>query len=146
MEIPLTEGRTLGFERDMISFSVKYGSLNPMPFLAIVDTGCPFTFLSSDSFLGKRAPPMGNVIEKSPISLGPILLEMKDLGKCKLFFRDVNNNLKEFEHRLLLGTPINKGIILAKIPCFLGKDFLDENKISIINKDGKKFLSRSEID
>lgn len=48
MKIPLLNGKSLGFDRTMLNFSLKYKSLPPYPFTAIVDTGCPFSFLSRD--------------------------------------------------------------------------------------------------
>ena len=38
MKLPLFTAEALGFTRDMITFSVKYGSLPPLFSKAIVDT------------------------------------------------------------------------------------------------------------
>lgn len=142
MKIPLRDGKSLGFNRTMLNFSLKYKSLNPYPFTAIVDTGCPFSFLSKDALIGKRIPYGFKEIEKSPVALGNIPHKILELGNCQLFFRDVNNELKELEHFMYVGVPIVKGVLLNKIPCFIGNDFLRKHNLSIINKEEGSYLAK----
>ena len=49
IKIPLIKASSLGFERDMITFAVKYGSLPNFYASAIVDTGCPFCVISEST-------------------------------------------------------------------------------------------------
>jgi len=143
MDVPLYEGKSLGFDRILVNFSLKFKSLPPYPFSAIVDTGCPFTFISEDSLKGKRIPYSElKTIDKSPVSLGFVKLDIRELGNYKIFFRDINNQLIEFEHPIYVGVPLIKGHLLGKIPCFIGKDFIDKHKLSIITKEGKRFLCK----
>lgn len=132
MKVPLHDGKSLGFDRTMLTFSLRYKSFPPYPFSAILDTGCPFTFLSKDSLVGKRIPPGFREIDKSPVSL----------GNCKIFLKDINNELIEFEHFVYIGIPLIRGIMISKIPCFIGNDFIKKHGLSIINEKGKSYLSR----
>jgi len=55
-KIPLFTGKSLGFDRDMVTFSIKYGNLPNFFCKAIIDTGCPFTIVSESSIKRTRIP------------------------------------------------------------------------------------------
>jgi len=148
IKIPLLKAKSLGYDRDMVTFSVKYGSLPNFYASAIVDTGCPFCIISETTIQKTRIPYKSKSVHHKQVWLGGILFELRELGECDLFFRDNENQTKPFKHDLYIGVPVGlkKGTIFTQqIPCFIGKDFLDKNFLSIIkSKDGKTYLQ--EVD
>ena len=148
IKIPLLKAMSLGYERDMITFSVKYGSLPNFYASAILDTGCPFCVISESTIQKTRINYKDKPVYHSQVWLGGILFELRGLGECELFFRDKENKLIPFKQEIYVGVPISlkKGTILSQqIPCFIGKDFLDKNFLSIIkSKDRNTYLQ--EVD
>jgi len=146
-KIPLLKAKSLGYDRDMITFSVKYGSLPNFNASAIVDTGCPFCVISETTIQKTRISYKDKPVYHKQVWLGGILFELRDLGECKLFFRDSESKIKEFKHNLYVGVPVGlkKGTIFTQqIPCFIGNDFLDKNFLSIIkSKDGTVYLQEA---
>jgi len=78
IKIPLIKGTSLGYERDMITFSVKYGSLPNFYATAILDTGCPFCVISESTIQKTRIPYKEKPIHHKQVWLGGILFELKD--------------------------------------------------------------------
>ena len=148
IKIPLIKASSLGFERDMITFAVKYGSLPNFYASAIVDTGCPFCVISESTIKKTRISYKDKPTHHRQVWLGGILFELKELGECELFFRDYENKQISFKHDLYISVPISlkQGqMLLQQLPCFIGKDFLDKNFLSIIkSKDEKSYLQRIE--
>ena len=148
IKIPLIKANSLGYERDMISFSVKYGSLPNFFASAIVDTGCPFCVISESVIKKTRISYSDKPVHHKQVWLGGILFELKELGECDLVFRDHEKKSISFKHPLYIGVPVNmkKGFqFLQQLPCFIGKDLLDKNYLSIIkSKDGNSYLQ--EVD
>ena len=135
IKIPLLKASSLGYERDMITFSVGYSSLPNFNASAIVDTGCPFCVISESTIQKTRIPYKDNPVYHKQVWLGGISFELRELGECKLFFRDKEGKTISFKHNLYVGVPVGlkKGIILTQqLPCFIGKDFLDNNFLSIV--------------
>jgi len=148
IKIPLIKANSLGYERDMVTFSVKYGSLPNFYASAIVDTGCPFCIISESVLNKTRISYIDKPVHHKQTWLGGILFELKDLGECKLFFRDHENKSVSFQHPLYGGVPISLKpgqFFLQQLPCFIGKDFLDRNFLSIIkSRDGSSYLQEVE--
>lgn len=148
VKIPLIKGKSLGYERDMVTFSVKYGSLPNFYASAIVDTGCPFCVISESVIKKTRVSYKDKPVHHKQVWLGGMLFELKELGECGLFFRDHEKNLVQFKQNLYVGVPhgLRKGeIFLQQLPCFIGKDFLDKNFLSIIkSRDGNSYLQEVE--
>ena len=148
IKIPLLKAVSLGYERDMITFSIKYGSLPNFYANAILDTGCPFCLISERTIQKTRISYKDKPVHHRQVWLGGILFELRCLGECEIFFRDNENKSIPFKQEIYVGIPISlkKGTILSQqIPCFIGKDFLDKNFLSIIrSKDGKTYLQ--EVD
>lgn len=146
VKIPLLKATSLGYERDMIVFSIKYGSLPLFNAHAIVDTGCPFCIISESTINKTRIPYKNKPVHHKQVWLGGILFELRDLGDCEINFRDYENKLISFKQRLYVGIPISlkKGqIFIQQLPCFIGKDFLDKNFLSIVkSKDGNSYLQQ----
>ena len=139
-KIPLFMGKSLGFDRYMVSMSVKYCNLPCFFTKAIVDTGCPYTIIS-ESTLKKTRIPYNDKLFKCQVQLGNIPLELKELGICELQFRDENGNIIKFKQEIYVGIPIMKGYLAQELPSFIGKDLMDTNFISVINKkDGSSHL------
>lgn len=115
IKIPLIKANSLGFERDMITFAVKYGSLPNFYASAIVDTGCPFCIISESAIKKTRIGYKDKPTHHRQVWLGGILFELRELGECELFFRDYENKQISFKHGLYVGVPINlkQGQILA---------------------------------
>jgi len=68
---------------------------------------------------------------------------MRELGKCKLVFKDESGNPVEIEHEVFVGVPIQRVENLgSSFPAFIGKDFIDAHGFSIINESGNKSLSK----
>src|SRR3989344_8996075 len=88
IKIPIIKDSSLGYERDMITFSVKYGSLPDFYSNAIVDTGCPFCIISESTIKKTRIPYADKPVHHKQVWLGGILFELRDLGECNLSFRD----------------------------------------------------------
>ena len=148
IKIPLLKAVSLGYERDMVTFSVKYGSLPNFHSSAILDTGCPFCVISENTIQKTRINYKDKPVHHKQVWLGGIFFELRSLGECELFFRDNENKPISFKQEVYVGVPISlkKGTILSQqIPCFIGKDFLDKNFLSIIrSKDGNTYLQ--EVD
>ena len=148
IKIPLLKAVSLGYERDMITFSVKYGSLPNFYASAILDTGCPFCVISESTIKKTRINYHDKPVHHKQVWLEGILFELRCLGEFELIFRDNENKLIPFRQETYVGVPISlkKGTILSQqIPCFIGKDFLDKNFLSIIrSKDGGTYLQ--EVD
>ncbi|MAG40061.1 hypothetical protein CMI41_03775 [Candidatus Pacearchaeota archaeon] len=139
-KIPLFSGKSLGFDRDMVTFSVKYGSLSSFFCKAIVDTGCPFTIISESSIKRTRIP-YSSKPSKYNVQIGNISMDLIELGVCEINFRDENGNTKTFEQEIYVGIPRVKGYLAQELPSFIGKDFLNNHSISIINKkEGDNYL------
>lgn len=144
IKIPLFNSKSLGFDRDMVVFSINYGSLPPFFAKAIIDTGCPFTIIS-ESTIKKTRIPYSTKETKYIVQLGNISLELKELGLCDLIFKDENNNPVKFKQEVFIGIPNMKGYLAQELPSFLGKDFLNNNSLSIINrKEGNNYLMFEE--
>ncbi len=146
--IPLFKAKKLGYERDMVSFSIKYGTVPNFLTTAIVDTGCPFIIISQNDIDKTRIPYRNKPSLSKPVSLGNLILELKDLGECEIFFRDYNNQSIKYKERIYVGIPIGlkPGQMLAQqLPSIVGKGFLDNNFLSVIkNKDGTSHLQEAE--
>ena len=144
IKIPLIKAKSLGYERDMVTFSVKYGSLPSFYANAIVDTGCPFCVISESTINKTRIPYLEKSVHHKQVWLGGILFELRELGDCDIFFRDDEKKIVSFKQTLYVGVPISlkKGqIFTQQLPCFIGKDFLDKNFLSIIkSRDGSSYL------
>lgn len=147
-KIPLLKAVSLGYERDMITFSVKYSSLPNFYASAILDTGCPFCIISESTIQKTRISYKDKPVHHKQVWLGGIFFELRCLGECELFFKNNENKVISFKQEVYVGVPISlkKGTILSQqIPCFIGKDFLDKNFLSIIkSKDGNTYLQ--EVD
>lgn len=139
IKIPIFKGKSLGFERDMVSFSFKYRNFPLTISKAVVDNGCPHIIIS-ESVLKRTRIPYTRMKTNKLVQVGLIQMQLKLLGKCKLNFRTEDNNTVEIEHDVYAGIPVNRGYIAQEIPSFIGKDFFDENLISILNTKTGKFL------
>jgi len=148
IKIPMIKATSLGYERDMVSFSVKYGTLPNFYATAIVDTGCPFCVISESTIQKTRISYSDKPVHHKQVWLGGILFELKALGKCRLFFRDIDNKSVQFQQELYVGVPVSlkqNQILVQQLPCFIGKDFLDNNFLSIIKcRDGKSYLQSAD--
>lgn len=143
-KIPLFIGKSLGFDRDMIVFSVKYGNLPNFFTKAILDTGCPFTIIS-ESTIKKTRIPYSDKPTKFNVQLGTIPLDLKELGGCEISLRDEKNESLKFKQELFVGIPSVRGYISQELPSLVGKDFLNKHSLSIINKkEGNYLLLDSE--
>jgi len=144
IKIPLIKASSLGYERDMIAFSVKYGSLPDFYANAIVDTGCPFCVISESTIKKTRIPYADKPVHHKQVWLGGILFELRDLGECNLSFRDCDRKSVLFKQQLFVGIPISLKpgqVFVQQLPCFIGKDFLDKNFLSIIkSRDGNTYI------
>lgn len=144
VRIPLIKANSLGYERDMVSFSVKYGNLPNFYTTAIVDTGCPFCVISESTIKKTRIPYITKPVYHKQVWLGGILFELRGLGECELFFRDIDKKLIQFKQDIYIGVPISlkqNQILVQQLPCFIGKDFLDKYFLSIIkSRDGSSYL------
>lgn len=149
LKIPLVRGKSLGFERDIATFSVKYKNFPRILNTAIVDTGCPFIILSETALRKTRIPYKNLPSMSKPVQVGPMVLELKDLGECELFFRDEDDkSVEPFRSQVYVGVISNlkKNQFLAQeIPSFIGKDFFDKHDLSIIKKEGKSFICKIDI-
>jgi len=134
-KIPLFSGKSLGFERDMVTFSVKYGNLPNFFCKGIVDTGCPFTIISESSIKRTRIH-YSSKPSKYNVQLGSINMDLIELGICEINFRDENGEIKKFEQEIYVGIPKVKGYLAQELPSLIGKDFLNNHSLSIINKKG----------
>jgi len=63
-------------------------------------------------------------------------MDLIELGICEINFRDENGEIKSFEQEIYVGIPRVKGYLAQELPSFIGKDFLNNHSISIINKKG----------
>lgn len=138
VKIPLFKAKSLGFERDMVTFSAQYKSFKVIT-NAIVDTGCPFTILNETSVKRSRIP-YHNKTSANPVLIGNISLQLKELGVCKLYFRDENNQIVTFEQQTYVGVPLTRGFLAQELPSFIGKDFLDNNSFAFVNKKEGSYL------
>ena len=148
IKIPIIKASSLGYERDMITFSVKYGSLPDFYANAIVDTGCPFCIISESTIKKTRIPYADKPVHHKQVWLGGILFELRDLGECNMSFRDCDLKSVSFKQQLFVGIPISLKpgqVFVQQLPCFIGKDFLDKNFLSIIkSRDGNSYIQ--EVD
>ncbi len=61
-------------------------------------------------------------------------MDLIELGSCEINFRDENGDVKKFEQEIYVGIPKVRGYLAQELPSFIGKDFLNNHSISIINK------------
>lgn len=141
IRIPLFKGKRFGFERDMVTFSFKYGNLPTTICNAIVDTGCPFVIVS-DSILKRTRIPYSKINTSQIVSIASIQLQLKPLNDCGLTFKTENGEPLLFNHKIYGGIPTTKGYLAQEIPSFLGKDFFDTHQISIIKTTNSSFLCK----
>lgn len=141
LKIPLFQGKSLGFDRDMVIFSIKSQRIPLLFAKAVVDNGCPFTIVSEVALKQVRIN-YNNYKERDPLQLGPILLRLLELGECKLIFRDENNNPVTFKQDVHIG--LAGGIVSHEIPSFIGKDFLDKHYLSLLKAKEGNFLIKSD--
>ena len=148
IKIPLIKANSLGFERDMVTFAVKYDSLPPFNASAIVDTGCPFCVITENTIQKTRIPYKSKPVHHKQVWLGGILFELKELGECELFFRDFEKKAIPFRQQLFVGVPVSLKvgqILTNQLPCFIGKDFLDKYFLSIMRtREGTSYLQEAE--
>ncbi len=148
IKIPLIKGTSLGYERDMVAFSVKYGTIPNFYATAIIDTGCPFCVISESVIKKTRICYLNKPVYHKQVWLGGISFELRELGECELFFRDNEMNPLSFKQNLYVGVPVNlkEGqILVQQLPCFLGKDLLDKNFLSLVkSRDGNTYLQEIE--
>jgi|SRR3989344_495384 len=141
VKIPLFKGNRLGFERSLVTLSIKYGNLPSFFAEALVDTGCPFTVISESKMKKTRIPYSDKPTSYSNVQVGNIIMELKDLGVCEISFRDENNKIVKINQQIFVGVPITKGYLSQELPSFLGQDILKNHHISIMNnKSGSDFL------
>ena len=143
-KIPLFKAITFGYERDMISFSLRHGTLPPLYTTAILDTGCPYFIISENAIKRTRISYGEEPAFEKPVNLGGMFFHLYSLGECNLCFRDIEKKDTNFKHIVYVGVPmINKNEILNKqMPSFVGKDFLDKNFISIIKTKSGSYLQQ----
>jgi len=144
MKIKLKSAKSLGFDRDMASIGFKHPQFARVFDNAIIDTGCPYVIISESVIKTRRMPykKYPKLELESPLNLGGILMELRDLGECSIFMFDTNDKLNEFKHRAYVGvslTPIN-----MKLPSFIGIDFLKKNKLSINFEEDGSYLIKSQ--
>lgn len=140
-KIPLFKGSRLGFERSLVTLSIKYGSLPNFFAEALVDTGCPFTVISESKIKKTRIPYSDKPISYSNVQVGNIMMELRDLGICEISMRDENNNMIKINQQIFVGVPLIEGYLSQELPSFLGQDILKNHHISIMNsKSGSDFL------
>lgn len=148
LRIPLFKAKKLGYERDMISLKIKYGTLPDLNITAIVDTGCPFIIISKNDIEKTRIPYNSKPSLEKPVSLGNLLLELKNLGECEVFLRDETGHLISYKEKIYVGVPIGlkPGQMLGQqLPSMVGKEFLDKNFLSVMkNRDGTSHLQVAE--
>lgn len=139
-KILLFKGKSLGFDRDMVTFSVRYGNLPNFFCKAIVDTGCPYTIISENTIKKTRISYCSKSI-KCDVQLGNIAMELRELGICELSFRDEDGNIHKFQQEVYIGIPTVKCYLAQELPSFIGKDLLNNHSFSIINKkEGTNYL------
>ena len=143
IKIALFKAKSLGFERDMVSFSLKYKNFPALLVKAIVDTGCPFTVLSQSALSRTRIPP-GELYQV--VDLGPIRLELRKLGVCELTFRSEDAKPISFKHEVYYGMPRTKERLAQELPSFVGKDFIDNHYISIQKTKQGSFLQTESVE
>lgn len=144
IKILLIKANSLGYERDMITFSVKYGTLPDFYANAVVDTGYPFCVISENTIKKTRIPYADKPVHHRQVWLGGVLFELRDLGECILSFNDCSHKPVQFKQQLFVGIPtsLKPGqVFVQQLPCFIGKDFLDKNFLSIIkSRDGNSYI------
>lgn len=143
VRIPLFKAKALGFERDMVTFSVKGKSIPFLIATAVIDTGCPYTILS-ESALKRTTRSYNNRETECVVNIGPIPVELKKLDVCQLSFNDDAKNPVFFEQNVYVGLPKIKGYLAQELPSFIGKDFLDGHLLSIVNRKEGSFILKDE--
>ena len=142
IKIPLFKGKSLGFERDMVTFSVRGKNIFLLS-RGIVDTGCPFTILSESSLKRTRIN-YYNKETKYVVFIGTIPLQLKELGECELTFKDEHGNPIKFKQNIHAGIPNIKGYLAEGLPSFIGKDFLNNHTLNIHNKKEGSFILKED--
>jgi hypothetical protein len=142
IKIPLSEGNELGAKRDIVIFNLKATHINSLKCKAIIDTGCPYSFIPE--VIAKRTRVKYTCLDSLGVlfEMGPFKLDLKKLGASTLTLLDEDNKPVEIVHDMHIGVHKNRKHEMAPLPAFLGKDFLDSNKFSITFIGDKKYLTK----
>ena len=126
-------------ERDTINGIVHTKSNAFIGALFLMDTGCPYTFLSPIDIKKARIR-IGSGEFFQTINISKLNLNLYDFGWNAFSFRNENGELSKIEQKIY-GCTLPNGVSLnTYLPSFLGKDFLDKCTITKKNQDGIKFL------
>ncbi len=142
--IPLLEGKSFGYNRDLAPFHFVYQTLMPFRTIAVIDTGSPYTIISETTLRLISRIRYSELPSIDQLQLGRISLNIRDLGECKLLFKDENNKLLSFTHRLVAGIPINRHENEEELPNLLGRDFLNKYSFSLSYGGGKSYLEKKD--
>lgn len=141
MKVSLFELKALGFSRPMVKFGFKHPKFPRLFHIAIVDTGCPFVIIPEKTLKLRRIPYRTKTKYEKNVMIGPIELELRELGDCELFFLDMEiNKIISLKYPVYAGIPLTGGELIQTLPSFLGNNFLKDNNLSIMNTESGNYL------
>jgi len=147
MKIPAFLQRWAKAERISVTFSakpLKYGG--NVYVKAIVDSGCPWTFISENDAercrsISRRAL---NFFEK--VNLGGIYVDLFDLDEVVFAFRDSENKPVDIKSRCFIGKIDKRIEMVVGLPSVIGMDFLKEKRgMTGFDEDGNPCMIISKI-
>lgn len=125
----------------MVFSQVKISNSHSLYIKSIIDTGCPFTFIS-ESDLKKTRIPFTNYKIVNTVQLGQFAINIINLSENTCFiFRDVNNKLVKVKHKIYGGILANNRSYNPSfiLPNIIGLDFLKEKKVNM--RFGQNYLT-----
>lgn len=111
---------------------------------ALIDTGSPFTVLSTVDAIKFRLPIKSKKMQKGfGVSLAGFRFFKYNLGKASFTFKTANEDSICFEVQnlgVLVPTKINKKVLkdVEPIPSIVGNDFLEDHNLALFFNPSKK--------
>ena len=134
-----------GGRRSFINFSLILPS-SRLTTNALIDTGSPYTVITEPTLKRTRIP-YTKYDYFGTIVIGKIILNLVELGKGTIVFKDEKNILHPFEHDIYGGIFVDRNVeIIGTFPNIFGEDFRDKNEISIVKEQGKDYFMKLNLD
>lgn len=129
VKIPAFIQRWAKAERISVTFSARPVKSGGTVFVkSIVDSGCPWTFVSENDVERCRSIAARSFEFFERVNLGGFEIDLSDMGDVLFVFKDSKGELFETVSRCFIGKLVQKGKLTVGLPSVIGMDFLREKR------------------
>jgi hypothetical protein len=147
MKIPAFLQKWAKAERISVTFSakpLKYGGYVYVK--AIVDSGCPWTFISENDAERCRSISSRTLNFFERVNLGGVNVDLFDLGEVVFTLRDSENKTVDIKSRCFVGRLGQRVGMAVGLPSVIGMDFLkDKRGMAGFDENGNPCMVISKI-